>query len=306
MQPLFFTGGYDDSILRWDVSAANLLQRTTFEFTMNRMVISPDATYLAVASNPHVKIYDVKTRMVAPTKSYEAHKGNVTGIGISREGQYIYTSSEDGTAKIWEPQTCSTYRDCSFGSPCNCIILHPNQAELIVGTQDGRICVWNAKTNSITQTVVPDKGESIQSIDVTYDGMEIALVTTKGKCFIYTTNMKNGMIGELKMYKEFEAHQNFVTCCKYSPNTVYLATSSADNTIKLWKRKPSYQHEKTLQGHTGWVWDVCFSNNNEYLISASTDGSARLWQIKIGEEIQKYSQNDKGLVCLALFDKPTL
>ena len=90
MQPIFFTGGYDDCILRWDVSASNILQRTTFEFTMNRMVISPDATYLAVASNPHVKIYDVKTRMVAPIKSYEAHKGNVTGIGISREGQFIH------------------------------------------------------------------------------------------------------------------------------------------------------------------------------------------------------------------------
>lgn len=301
---LLLTGGYDDTINIWDISTGVPLRRISFEQTMNKMVISPDRSYLAVASNPQVKIWDLNSKMVAPVKSYEAHKGNVCGIGISREGQYIYTCSEDGTAKTWEPRTCSTFRDISFGSPCNCIALHPNQSEIVVGVQDGRLCVWDTRNNVISQEVVPEANEPIQSVDIMADGSSIAVLCTHGKCFIYATNMTpEGTMGTLTLMTSFVAHNNFCTCCKYSPNTQNLATASADHTIKIWKPKQNYAYSKTLIGHNGWVWDVTFSNNSEYLVSASTDTTAKLWDLKTGESIQTYAIHEKGVVCLALHDK---
>ncbi|KAL7713713.1 Target of rapamycin complex subunit LST8 [Entamoeba marina] len=304
MTSLLMTGGYDDTINCWDISTGVPLRRITFEQTMNKMVISPDRSYLAVASNPQVKIWDLNTKMIAPIKSYEAHKANVTGIGISREGQYIYTCSEDGTAKTWEPRTCSTFRDISFSSPCNCIALHPNQAEIIVGLQDGRVCVWDTRNNVISQEITPEQNQSVQSVDITADGAMIAALGTHGKCHIYNTNMsKEGTIGTLSLKTSFAAHSNFGTCCKFSPNALNLATASADRTIKIWKPKQEFALGKTLSGHNGWVWDVTFSNNSEYLISASTDTTAKLWDLKSGEPIQTYAVHEKGVVCLALHDR---
>ncbi|ELP88700.1 WD repeat-containing protein pop3, putative [Entamoeba invadens IP1] len=304
MTSLLMTGGYDDVINCWDISTGVPLRRITFEQTMNKMVISPDRSYLAVASNPQVKIWDLNSKMVAPVKSYEGHKGNVTGIGISREGQYIYTCSEDGTAKTWEPRTCSTFRDISFMSPCNCIALHPNQAEIVVGLQDGRVCFWDTRNSVIKKEIPAVENQSIQSIDITADGTQIAVLETHGKCRIYTTNMTSeGTIGDVKLINEFVAHNNYCTCCKYSPNTLNLATASADRTIKIWKTRQNYSLAKTLSGHNGWVWDVCFSNNSEYIISASTDTTAKLWDLKSGEPIQTYAVHEKGVVCLALHDK---
>ncbi|BFU23326.1 WD domain, G-beta repeat containing protein [Entamoeba histolytica HM-1:IMSS-B] len=304
MASLLFTGGYDDTINCWDISTGVPSKRITFEQTMNKMVISPDRSYLAVASNPQVKIWDLNSKMVAPVKSYEGHKANVCGIGISREGQYIYTCSEDGTAKTWEPRTCSTFRDISFGSPCNCIALHPNQSEIIVGLQDGRLCVWDTRNNVISQEIIPELNQSIQSVDITADGLNVAVLATHGKCFIYSTNLtQESTIGTLSLITSFEAHSTFGTCCKYSPNTLNLATASADRTIKIWKVKQNYSLVQTLNGHNGWVWDITFSNNSEYLISASTDTTAKLWDLKSGEAIQTYAVHEKGVVCLALHDK---
>lgn len=302
MTTLLFTGGYDDRITRWEISTGKHLQKITFEHTMNRMVITPDGSYLVVATNPYVKIFNLKERALQPIKVYDGHKGNVTGIGVSREGQYFYSCSEDGTAKTWEMRSCSTFRSMSFNSGCNSIALHPNQSEMIVGLQDGRLCIWDTRNNIVSQEVIPEMNESIQSVDVSSDGTQIAVLQTHGKCYVYNTNMKDNKIGTLELISEFIAHNKFGTICKYSPNNQYLATASADKSIKIWNTK-TFELIKTLNGHEGWVWDIAFSNNNEYLISASTDATAKLWDINSGEISQKYEGHEKGIVCLALYDK---
>ena len=173
------------------------------------MLITPDGNYLIVASNPHVKIFDLKTRMVSPVKVYEGHKANVTGIGVSRESQYVYSCSEDGTAKTWEMRSCSTFRSMSFGCVCNAIALHPNQSEMVVGLQDGRLCIWDTRSNAISQEIIPEENESIQSVDVSADGSLIAVLQTHGKCFVYNTKLgEDGKIGVLEeecsqMMKQF-------------------------------------------------------------------------------------------------------
>ena len=142
---------------------------------------------------------------------------------------------------------------------------------MIVGLQDGRVCVWDTRNNVITQEITPETNESIQSVDISTDGSFIAVLQTHGKCFVYATNMNEKKIGELQLITSFVAHTKFGTICKFSPNMQFLATASSDRTIKVWKATENYQLVKTLTGHAGWVWDIAFSNNNEYLLSASTD-----------------------------------
>ena len=47
----------------------------------------------------------------------------------------------------------------------------------------------------------------------------------------------------------------------------YLATTSADKTIKIWNVEDSFSLDKTLIGHTRWVWDCSFSADSAYLVS---------------------------------------
>ena len=54
----------------------------------------------------------------------------------------------------------------------------------------------------------------------------------------------------------------------------YLATASADTTIKLWKVEelvPGKRPEpyKVLSGHTRWVWDCVFSADSAYMVSGT-------------------------------------
>ena len=49
----------------------------------------------------------------------------------------------------------------------------------------------------------------------------------------------------------------------------YLATCSADTTVKIWSISQNYElkQEKVLQGHQRWVWDCAFSADSAYLVT---------------------------------------
>ena len=97
----------------------------------------------------------------------------------------------------------------------------------------------------------------------------------------------------------------------------YLATCSADKTIKLYSldHEKGYVFNKTLfgnifsiiinnlsLGHSKWVWDCAFSCDSDFLISVSTDGTAKIWQTDTGEAIKTLKGHKKGVNCLALND----
>ena len=49
----------------------------------------------------------------------------------------------------------------------------------------------------------------------------------------------------------------------------YLATCSADTTVKIWSISSNYEFkpERTLVGHQRWVWDCAFSADSAYLVT---------------------------------------
>ena len=82
----------------------------------------------------------------------------------------------------------------------------------------------------------------------------------------------------------------------------YLATTSADKTVKIWNVEKNFTLDKTLSGHQAWVWDCSFSADSAYLVTASSDKTAKLWDLKTGEVILEYKGHHKAVTSVALND----
>ena len=73
----------------------------------------------------------------------------------------------------------------------------------------------------------------------------------------------------------FFGHEDIIFGVDFSPDGQYIASASADTTIKIWRRDGKLLH--TLSDHKDSAADVDFSPDSQTLVSASEDRTVRLW-----------------------------
>ena len=76
------------------------LEGRTGKFGLKALAFSPDGLLLAVAEEDRVSLWNVATRQ--PVREFFGHRGPLTAVAFSGDGQTFVTASEDGTAIIWD------------------------------------------------------------------------------------------------------------------------------------------------------------------------------------------------------------
>lgn len=141
------TAGYDHTIKFWEATSGicyRTLQHT--ESHINKLEITSDKKLLAAAGNPLIRLFEVHSATNHPLMQYENHTGNVTAVGFQKDNKWMFSGSEDGTIKIWDPRAAGCQRNMECRAAVNTVVLHPNQGELISGDQLGMIRVWDLTT----------------------------------------------------------------------------------------------------------------------------------------------------------------
>jgi G protein beta subunit-like protein len=295
------TGGYDEKVVLWNPTtevASKVLPLR--EVHVNALRVSTDRRNLAVAAFKSLKIYDLASGATVPAHSLDAHQGNIMSMGYPRRGNWMYTTGEDGTIRIWDLNTDRAQRCYEHRSPVNTAVLHPNQSEIICGDEQGRISIYDLTTNSMKiQRQYEDEG--IRSLQVSGDASFIMASNNNGVCFGIDPVTLDIIFTQ-------QLHNTYITRCVLSPDSKLLATCSADKTVKIWKvnmqdADSTLSLEKALIGHKMWVWDAAFTCDSAYIATASTDNTAKLWECSTGRIARNYmGVHSKGITSIVLND----
>jgi hypothetical protein len=147
----------------------------------------------------------------------------------------------------------------------NCLSYSPNGWQIISGSSDKTIRIWDTETGAIIGE--PLKGHTHGVVSVTYspDGQHIASGSDDTTIRIW--NAETGTA----VGKPLEGHSERVLSVAYSPDGRHIISGSDDTTIRIWDAETGAVVGTPLEGHSQGVWSVAYSPNGHHIISGSGD-----------------------------------
>src|SRR5262249_22141084 len=207
----------------------------------------------------------------------------VTAVAVTSDSKRVATGSDDKSARVWDAENGKSLRD--FGKldgHVNCIAFSPDGKLLAAGSSDGKITISNADAENVNAAAVgaiqPALG-TLYQVAFTPDGKGIA---TCGERAAKVFSVPSGPTAGALILYEFggtNGHQGLVGCLAISPNGKWIATGSADKSIRIWEMSSANKLLRVLQGHDEQVSALAITPDGETLISASMDQSVRMWSL---------------------------
>ncbi|CAF4565028.1 unnamed protein product [Rotaria sp. Silwood1] len=179
---LLVTAGYDRTIRFWQANTAAVYRTIMHEDSpTNCLAIHPQKTLLAAGSYQHIKMYDLMSNNPNPVMKLDQLQKNIVTLGFSDDKHFMFSGGEDHCVRIWDMRAAKTkaHRQVSVGAAVNCVTLHPNQAELLIGDQDGMITRWDMAGEKHEKFPLDANNPSaIRSITINRDASMMAAVTS--------------------------------------------------------------------------------------------------------------------------------
>lgn len=300
---LLATGGYDHTVRFWE--AASGICYRTLQFTeshVNRLTFSPDKLNLAVAGNPRIVVFDAVSNLPNPVLAFEGHRGNVVAVGYEAYGGWLYSGSDDGSLRTWDPRSGKQAHSFRNRSPITDVALHPAQREIVSCDQAGNIRVWDLVANRLNRELTPHDDVPICSMSVSPDGKLLAACNYRGHCFVWNLDKRReqraeaapvgtqsgeygaeprrseGDGGEAERGMDEEGGSDEREIAEEPALTSAQAQSRDDGGDAVPLR---FQPLTTWQPHSRYVLRTVFSPNGSTLATALDSGCVRLWNVSL-------------------------
>lgn len=98
-------------------------------------------------------------------------------------------------------------------------------------------------------------------------------------------------------FTTYRGHTNSVQAVAWSPDGIYIASSSADKTVHIWEAATG-KHMFTYHGHSQAALAVAWSPDGMRIASASQDKTVRVWDAMTGKHVLTY-HNTAAVTTLA-------
>ena len=98
--------------------------------------------------------YKASTANIQAKNILQGHTGNITSLAFQSSIQWLFTASTDGTVRIWDFPGLKCQKEFKNKTGINGAVLHPNQAEIVIGDEAGFVRVLDLLKGTFTIDMV--------------------------------------------------------------------------------------------------------------------------------------------------------
>ena len=230
---------------------------------------SPDGSRVLVTEHfGRARIFDSQSGR--PGAEAFGQTQGLSDASYSRDGRFIVTASEDGSACVWDATGLKQL--CRMQSPNRIYSARfsPDGLRIVTSCRDGTARVWEVGEGKRTPVFPLVRHTlAVRFACFSHDGRLIVTTGEDGKAYLW--DAANGQaLGEAL------EHDNWVTYACFSPDDRRLITASDDHTARIWDVSTGRQILLDLS-HDDGVKSVDFSPDGRLIVTADLGGAARLW-----------------------------
>jgi WD40 repeat protein/tRNA A-37 threonylcarbamoyl transferase component Bud32 len=266
------SGGLDDRIQVWDLSAGELLRTLTGHTKpVNCLALSPDGQILASGSDDHtIKIWHMESGKLLG--SLTGHSRDVNSVVIHLDGQLLVSGGEDRTVRLWKLGTGELLQVFSgVAGMIRSVALSPDGQIVASGGLDNQIKLWSVRTGELIRTFPKLHFNSVNAVAIHPNG-NILVSGSKDKT-IKVWNLSTG-----DMMRSLTGHTDSVNAIALSLDGRWIISGSSDKSIRIWNLNTG-ELSQTFLEHSNSVNAVAISNDGHRLVSGSSDNTVKIWQI---------------------------
>ena len=161
----------------------------------------------------------------------------------------------------------------------NCISYPPNGKQIISGSSDMTIRIWDAESGAVIGEPLNGHTGSVLSIAHSPDERHIISGSDDNTIRIWDSGT-GAVVG-----KPLEGHIGCVLSVAYSPDGRHIVSGSDDKAIRIWDAETGAAVGNPLEGHIRSVMSVAYSPDGRYIVSGSGDKTIRIWDAETGAAV---------------------
>jgi WD40 repeat protein len=237
------------------------------------------------------------------------HKGVITAIAFSPNGERIVSGSNDRTIRVWGVGTSpgrqlhilkvqlgpmigvfgfvGFIRQAGHDSDAIISLMHSDSQSIIHR--------WDARTGMQLGEAMLRRCDTLSAIALGPGDGNFIGVSSSGKATIFHSETGKSASMPIQM----GTHSEPSTALAYSPNGKHILCAFASQEMDLWD--VDAQNAKILQGHTGVVYSAAFSPDSKRAASGASDGTIRIWDADTGKTVVGPLRGHNGAVISVAF-----
>jgi WD40 repeat protein len=224
------------------------------------------------------------------------HDGPVTQAQFSPAGDRVLTTSEDGTARVWEsPNWDRVGPLLNHRAPIRHGCFSPDGNRIVTAGGDGLAKTWEVAAGD-EPTRILRHGAPLTCACFHPDGRSVLTAGEDGAARLWDAATGEPLEGPWRHDK------GPIHWAAFSPDGRRVVTAGEDGTARLWSTDGGQPTPAVLR-HRGPVLHAAFSPDGQRLATASADATARLWNAPSGKPLGDESLDHAAAVVHVAFSR---